>query len=82
MAKERVSRHLDQLGLDIQKALGLEDKMVRRILIDIQPNVIPTLWVEVLADDSLDSIDWPERLKAVEITIGESTKEKTTWRKI
>jgi hypothetical protein len=56
-----------ELGKLIANAVGLEVDRVQRIIIDIQVNCPVRLFVEMIGDERLLSMDWGKGLTGAEI---------------
>jgi len=67
MAKELSSP--DDLGMAIQKALGLDDLAVRRIIVDCEATRWPMVYVELFGSTEMLQVDWAKGLVGAAIEV-------------
>lgn len=57
----------DRLGVMIAEALGIEHRLVRRLIVDCQACQLPTVYIEAYGDEAVYDINWALLLEGAEV---------------
>jgi len=59
----------DKLGMAIVKALGIDNRLVSRVIVDCRANRAPIVYIEAYGEEAMYDINWELFVKGAEVRL-------------